>query len=76
MHSFDIPWAFNNTVFQSAYAHAYLSTIVNLHPGNEATPEWPVWSSGHREMLFNKTDTDDPVIRTFVTETALLQRCE
>ncbi|KAJ7314649.1 hypothetical protein DFH08DRAFT_972689 [Mycena albidolilacea] len=51
---------FNNTAFVDAFA---------------ITPKWNKWDVGQTEMLFNKTDTDAPVVRPVKTDDALLERC-
>jgi hypothetical protein len=39
------------------------------------TPAWAPWSDNHTEMLFNKTETNEPLIQAIETDPALLQRC-
>jgi hypothetical protein len=41
----------------------------------DPTPAWESYLNSHTEMLFNKTETNEPVVHTIQTDPALLQRC-
>jgi len=71
---------FNNTAFMKAFQQAFLSTAIFLDTNDhfdptDITPYWPSWSQGHTEMLFNKTDNDEPLVQTFRTDPGVLARC-
>ncbi|KAJ7455064.1 Alpha/Beta hydrolase protein [Mycena latifolia] len=71
---------FNNTAFINAFAQSFISFAISLDPNIKVdpttiTPPWRKWSSGHMEMLFNKTDADVPDVRPVRTSDALLERC-
>ncbi|KIM80547.1 hypothetical protein PILCRDRAFT_72971 [Piloderma croceum F 1598] len=78
-NTFGIPPTFNNTNFQKAFQDAFLSTAISLNANSHInyviTPEWPDWSQGHTEMLFNKTENNEPVVKTFTTDPEVLERC-
>ncbi|KAJ7829003.1 Alpha/Beta hydrolase protein [Mycena olivaceomarginata] len=59
---------FNNTAFVDAFAQTFTSFAISLDPNikvdpRSITPKWNKWDVGQTEMLFNKTDTDAPVVR-------------
>ncbi|KAJ7314680.1 Alpha/Beta hydrolase protein [Mycena albidolilacea] len=71
---------FNNTAFVDAFAQTFTSFAISLDPNikvdpRSITPKWNKWDVGQTEMLFNKTDTDAPVVRPVKTDDALLERC-
>lgn len=43
---------------------------------SDIKPEWPLFSQGNTEMLFNKTDSGLPVVELVTTDPALLGRCK
>lgn len=47
---------------------------MKFDPTNQ-TPQWSAWTPGHMEMLFNKTESDQPDIREKTTDHGLLERC-
>lgn len=74
--------AFDNAQFYASFAGGFLGVVrsfdPNIHPPvpNIITPHWNTFSSGHTEMLFNKTEDTQVDIRPVKTDRALLQRCE
>lgn len=69
-----------NPQFQIAFSSSFLGFVrfltTNRKFENTITPQWNTWSpSGRFEMLFNRTEAGDPVVRGVQTSTALLQRC-
>ncbi|VDB85877.1 unnamed protein product [Peniophora sp. CBMAI 1063] len=78
--NYEVPQSYPNVIFQQAFANAFLSTAISLRPStnlNATGPgtAWPAWADSRTEMLFNKTETDAPDLRTFKTDPALLRRC-
>ncbi|KAJ7681346.1 Alpha/Beta hydrolase protein [Mycena rosella] len=75
---FDIP-VFNNTAFTNAFAQIFTSFAISLDPNikvsDTITPRWDKWYKGNTEMLFNKTETDLPLVGPITTSEALLERC-
>ncbi|KAJ7649060.1 alpha beta-hydrolase [Mycena polygramma] len=72
---------FNNTAFIDAFAQSFISFAISLDPNikldpRTITPKWSRWSAGKTEMLFNKTDTNLPLVRAVRTSDALLKRCQ
>ncbi|KAJ6480718.1 Alpha/Beta hydrolase protein [Mycena vitilis] len=73
---------FNNTAFINAFAQSFISFAISLDPNiklypSTITPKWSRWNAGRKtEMLFNKTDTDLPLVRAVRTSDALLKRCQ
>ncbi|KAJ7505659.1 alpha beta-hydrolase [Mycena galericulata] len=71
---------FNNTAFIDAFAQSFTSFIINLDPNIKVdpttiTPQWNLYDIGNTEMLFNKTDAGQPVVKPITTSDALLERC-
>lgn len=71
---------FNNPSFIKSFVQSFLSIVRFANPNikydsENITPPWAPWSSGHTEMLFNKTETNQTDIRTFATDANLLERC-
>lgn len=71
---------FVNADFSNAFSQSFTAVARSLSPNakfdpTNITPHWPTWSHGDTEMLFNKTDGNDPVVRTFSTSSDLLERC-
>ncbi|KAF7375411.1 Carboxylic ester hydrolase [Mycena sanguinolenta] len=70
---------FNNTDFINAFAQIFTSFIVNLDPNDKLaptiSPKWDQHSEGNTEMLFNKTENNQPDIRAIETSLELLERC-
>ncbi|KAJ7154747.1 alpha/beta-hydrolase [Mycena filopes] len=80
--TFAIPPTYTNPAFLAAYRQSFLSVASNLSPNkavhsNESSilPPWEGWASAHIEMLFNATESGEPIIETFRTDAQLLQRC-
>lgn len=72
---------FNNTDFIKAFASSFLSFVMFQSPDVKFTQtitpaNWPVFSRGNTEMLFNRTDAGQPLVKTVTTDSALLQRCQ
>ncbi|KIJ43139.1 hypothetical protein M422DRAFT_60334 [Sphaerobolus stellatus SS14] len=72
--------SFNNTVFDTAFPDSFLDFAISLNPNIKHNPAdqkplWNTWNQGNTEMLFNKTDSNAPVLRTTTTNDQLLQRC-
>ncbi|KAJ7149773.1 alpha beta-hydrolase [Mycena crocata] len=71
---------FNNSAFIDAFAQSFTSFAISLDPNVKVnpttiTPHWNVWDNGNTEMLFNKTEADQPVVHPITTSNALLERC-
>lgn len=74
--------AFNNTEFDIAFPDSFVDFAMSLDPNIKHRPSvdkkpfWSTWSIDDRtEMLFNKTENNEPVLKTTTTDAALLQRC-
>ncbi|KAK0442401.1 alpha/beta-hydrolase [Armillaria borealis] len=76
--TFAIPPTFVNPEFLKAWQQSFLSIAMSLNPNDVTviTPNWNSWDHGFTEMMFNKTDGDEPVVRPFVTGKGLIKRCE
>jgi len=76
------PPMYNNTDFRKAFAQSFFSTVISGDPNIKFDPtnnrsDWPKWSLNNQtEILFNKTETGEPVIHTKPTDSALFERCE
>ncbi|KAF9000854.1 Alpha/Beta hydrolase protein [Cyathus striatus] len=71
---------FNNSAFDTAFPDSFIDFAMTLNPNlkhnpADVKPLWSTWSNGNTEMLFNKTDSNLPVIHTVTTSSALLKRC-
>ncbi|KAJ6496084.1 Alpha/Beta hydrolase protein [Mycena sanguinolenta] len=70
---------FNNTDFINAFAQIFTSFIVNLDPNDKLAPtilpRWNQHYQGNTEMLFNKTENNQPDIRPIETSLELSERC-
>ncbi|KAF9000842.1 hypothetical protein BDQ17DRAFT_1245087 [Cyathus striatus] len=70
---------FNNSAFDTAFPDSFIDFAMTLNPNlkhnpADVKPLWSTWGNENTEMLFNKTDSNLPVIHT-VTTSALLRRC-
>ncbi|KAA1475667.1 alpha/beta-hydrolase [Dentipellis sp. KUC8613] len=80
--TFSIPPTFNNSDFITAFQQGFLNVVRSLDPNTKAeptiAPNWPNYSDGQSEMLFNRTDDaqPEPVVRVFETDESQLQRCQ
>ncbi|KAK0188372.1 alpha/beta-hydrolase [Armillaria mellea] len=76
--TFAIPPTFTNPEFLKAWQQSFLSVAASLNPNDATvvTPNWSSWDHGFTEMMFNKTDDDEPVVRPFVTDKSLIERCD
>lgn len=52
----------------------FLDPNSKFDPAN-ISPNWNKWSSSYTEMLFNKTESNQPDIRAISTNHGLLERC-
>ncbi|KAF8630785.1 hypothetical protein AX15_002716 [Amanita polypyramis BW_CC] len=71
--------AFPNKSFVDAFGEAFTDFAFSLDPNIKVdpmniTPRWDRWH-GKFEMLFNKTETDTPLLKEFVSSAAVLERC-
>ncbi|KAJ7146721.1 Alpha/Beta hydrolase protein [Mycena epipterygia] len=71
---------FENTAFIDAFAQTFTVFAMWLNPNIKVyppsiTPQWNKWGLGETEMLFNKADTDIPLIKVVKTSDALLEHC-
>ncbi|THH08486.1 hypothetical protein EW145_g2677 [Phellinidium pouzarii] len=73
---------FPNAHFAASFAGSFLGVVKSLSPNNNPlfpesiTPAWPTFAARDTEMLFNVTDAREPDIRTFMTDKALIERCD
>ncbi|KAA1475671.1 alpha/beta-hydrolase [Dentipellis sp. KUC8613] len=80
--NFVIPPNFNNSDFSTGWQQAFINMARSLDPNakfeDTIVPQWPRWSSGRAEMLFNRTDSaqPEPVVRTISTDDLQVTRCE
>ncbi|KAJ7600490.1 alpha/beta-hydrolase [Mycena floridula] len=75
--TFGIPPTFANADFQAAFQAAFLSTAISLDPNTAhgtIAPKWPAYIH-EKEMIFNKTESDQPVVHTTETDEDFLSRC-
>ncbi|KAJ7512423.1 alpha/beta-hydrolase [Mycena galericulata] len=77
--TFAIPPTYTNPAFLEAYQQSFLSTVIsldpNVHSDSSILPAWHGWSEGATEMLFNKTDSGAPVVKSIDTDPKTLERC-
>ncbi|KAF5347259.1 hypothetical protein D9756_009943 [Leucocoprinus leucothites] len=72
---------FNNTEFKNNFVQSYLKFVVSLDPNvkwntSNTLPHWPQWTeNGHAEMVFNKTEANQPSFQVVPTEKGLIHRC-
>ncbi|KAG6830002.1 hypothetical protein H0H92_002693 [Tricholoma furcatifolium] len=73
------PPAFANPAFDAAFSHSFLDFAMSLDPNVKPvptiTPSWKVWADGSVEMLFNETESGEPVVQPITTSNSLLERC-
>ncbi|KAL9715552.1 hypothetical protein Ac2012v2_002212 [Leucoagaricus gongylophorus] len=76
------PPPFNNPTFIDNFSQSFLNfamfldTNVKSDPTN-SVPHWARWNEGSIiEMLFNKTDSGNPVFHSVQTSRELLERCD
>ena len=72
---------FDNPEFDASFAGAFMGFVKsmdpNVHPVKDViTPEWALHIEGNTEMLFNKTESNEPNIHPFSTDPQLLERCK
>ncbi|KAJ3561270.1 hypothetical protein NP233_g10298 [Leucocoprinus birnbaumii] len=73
---------FNNTEFRNNFAQSFLNFAISLDPNvkwdpSNTLPHWPRWSEqGRAEMIFNRTETYEPVFQVVSTDENLLRRCD
>jgi len=70
--------AYNNSAFIKSFQQPILATAIcldpNAHPPN-LTPEWPSWHETGKVMLFNRTESGQPVVTTIGADEGLQIRC-
>jgi hypothetical protein len=71
---------YKNADFIKAFSQSFMNVVVSSDPNvkvdpSNVVPEWPVYSSGNLEMVFNKTELDEPDIHTKPADEAQLERC-
>ncbi|KIY64475.1 alpha/beta-hydrolase [Cylindrobasidium torrendii FP15055 ss-10] len=71
-----VPPVYTNAEFSAAYSGSFISFALSGSPVQASLPEWPVFGSGHNEMLFNATEAGDPVFKVIQRDDAQLERCE
>ncbi|KAF7366003.1 Carboxylic ester hydrolase [Mycena venus] len=74
------PTFFNSTRFINAFAQAFTAFAISRDPNiklsKTAMPLWVPWNTaGRTEMVFNKTVANEPLVKPFRTENAVLERC-
>lgn len=57
-----------------------MSFVVSLDPNakideSNIVPDWPLYSQGSQQMVFNRTESEDPDIKTRVIDEKLVDRC-
>ncbi|KAJ7660533.1 Alpha/Beta hydrolase protein [Mycena rosella] len=75
------PAPYSNPVFTDAFAQSFTSFAISLDPNIKVdpttiTPPWSKWHLANTEMVFNKTETDVPLVKARKTDDALLRRCQ
>ncbi|KAJ7781796.1 Alpha/Beta hydrolase protein [Mycena maculata] len=72
--------SFNNSAFIDAFTQGFLSFAVHLNPNQKLrasiTPAWSTWAPRDTEMVFNRTEGNEPSIAAAPTLDTLLSRCE
>ncbi|KDQ25028.1 hypothetical protein PLEOSDRAFT_1107944 [Pleurotus ostreatus PC15] len=74
------PRLFNNTEFITSFSQSFLDFVLHFDPNikydeNNITPPWEPYAPTNTEMLFNRTEDGQLVIRPETTDPALLERC-
>ncbi|KAF5343387.1 hypothetical protein D9758_015614 [Tetrapyrgos nigripes] len=77
------PPLFQNPAFQKAFSQSFLAfaTSKDSNPNDKfdptsILPQWPLWDSRNTsEMLFNRTEDFQPVIKAMKSDEGLLDRC-
>ncbi|KAG9225197.1 hypothetical protein CCMSSC00406_0007028 [Pleurotus cornucopiae] len=74
------PRLFNNTEFITSFSQSFLDFVLHFDPNikfdeNNITPPWERYAPTNTEMLFNRTEDGQLVIRPETTDPALLERC-
>jgi hypothetical protein len=72
---------YQNVDFIKGFSQSFVNVVVSSDPNikvdpTNIVPEWPVYSSGSLEMVFNKTELDEPDIHTRPADEAKLARCQ
>jgi len=73
---------FTDPVFKINFAESYLNFALSLDPNVKwdpinTLPQWPKWNETyHQEMVFNKTETDQPSFKVLSTPDELITRCK
>ncbi|KAG6906474.1 hypothetical protein DXG01_013780 [Tephrocybe rancida] len=70
----------NEHDFDKAFSRSFLDFATSLDPNVKSdhtiTPMWRPWADGQVEMVFNKTVTEEPVVKLVETSSSLLERCK
>ncbi|KAL4253914.1 Carboxylic ester hydrolase [Pleurotus pulmonarius] len=74
------PRLFNNTEFITSFSQSFLDFVLHFDPNikfdeKNVTPPWARYAPANTEMLFNRTEDGQMVIRPERTDPALLERC-
>ncbi|KAJ3568624.1 hypothetical protein NP233_g5591 [Leucocoprinus birnbaumii] len=73
---------FNNTEFRNNFAQSFLNFVISQDPNvkwdkSNTLPQWPRWTEqGRAEMVFNKTDSNQPVFKVTPTPDDVYARCQ
>ncbi|KAF5348564.1 hypothetical protein D9756_009623 [Leucocoprinus leucothites] len=73
---------FDNAEFRNNFAQSFLNFVISLDPNvkwdsSNTLPQWPKWTTaGRSEMVFNKTEANQPSFQVVPTTDAFLQRCD
>ncbi|KXN88643.1 Acetylcholinesterase [Leucoagaricus sp. SymC.cos] len=71
----------NDTRFIDNFAQSFMNFVMTMDPNKKwdsgnTVPHWDRWSkNGRLEMVFNRTEAGEPVIRSTRTNGDLLERC-
>ena len=73
--------SFDNQQFITSFSESFLAVVKSFDPNttpsdpSNITPHWSTFSHENFEMLFNRTESAQPNIRSFSTDPKLLERC-
>ncbi|KAF5360642.1 hypothetical protein D9756_005136 [Leucocoprinus leucothites] len=73
---------FDNAEFRNNFAQSFMNFVISLNPNTKwdssnTLPNWPTWTSdGRAEMVFNKTESNQPSFQVVPSTDAFLQRCD
>jgi len=69
---------FNNSAFIASFQQSILATAISLDPNAHIptlAPHWPSWKETGQVMLFNKTESGQPVVTPVGVDEGLQTRC-